>query len=79
MPDISYLIIILCLLGLNFFTIWFYQKQIATLVDKAMSKSYHEYVQTKNLEQGDNFPKVITQEKESISDPVLDELNRTLL
>jgi hypothetical protein len=72
--------IMLCLIGLNLYTIWFYQRQISVLVDKAMSRSYAEYVQTKNLEQADHYPKDGTQEiKEPNNDEVLKELNQLML
>jgi hypothetical protein len=77
MLEILICLICLALIGMNILTVWYYQKQIATLVDKAMSRSYPEYVQTKNLEQADHFPKVSTQESQSVSnDAVLDDLNR---
>jgi len=78
--EIGLIIICLVLIASNLFTIWFYQKQIATLVDKAMSRSYPEYVQTKNLEQVDRFPTGNTQDKPDVSDDeVLNELNRILV
>ena len=73
-------LICLGLILLNGFVIWFYQKQINVLIDKAMSKSYPDYVFTKNLEQAEPFPQAGTQEKASVDDDlVLNELNRMLL
>lgn len=72
-------LVVITLIGLNAFTIWFYQRQINVLIDKAMSRTYSEYVQTKSLEQVDHFPKGNTQAKDLIEDDaVLNELNRML-
>ena len=79
MSDLYYLIICICLIGTNIFTIWFLYKQINLLIDKAMSRSYPEYVQTKNLEQVDRFPNGNTQEKPDVhDDEVLNELNQII-
>lgn len=74
--EILFIFTTLALIGLNGFTVWTYQKQINVLVDKAMSRSYPEYVQTKNLEQVNRFPQVSTQAAPEIhDDAVLAELN----
>ena len=79
MSDIGYIIIIFTLIGSNLLTIWFYTKQINVLIDKSMSKSYPEYIQAKNLEQGHHFPNGSTQAKPDIQDDeVLKELNQIL-
>ena len=75
MFELGLIIICVLLVGLNFFLIWFYSRQLAVLIDKAMSRSYTEYVQTKNLEQAVSSP-TGTQEKQVIEDDtVLNELN----
>jgi len=79
MSDLYYLIICICLIGTNIFSVWYLQRQINLLIDKAMSRSYPEYVQTKNLEQVDRFPKGNTQEEPHVNDDaVLNELNQIL-
>jgi hypothetical protein len=79
MIELCISLVFIALIGLNAFTIWFYQKQVNVLIDKAMSKSYSDYVQTKSLEQVDHFPKGNTQGKDPIEDDaVLNELNRIL-
>ncbi len=80
MAELPWLIIAICLVGLNIAVIIFYQRQINGLVDRLMSRNYAEYVQSRALEQADHFPKKgSTQEEPSISDdPVLNELNNTL-
>lgn len=79
MSDLYYLIICICLIGTNILSVWYLQRQINLLIDKAMSRSYPEYVQTKNLEQVDRFPKGNTQEEPQINDDaVLNELNQIL-
>ena len=78
MLEIVFFCIIVALIGLNVFTVWFYQKQIQLMIDKSLSRSYSEYVQAKNLEQEMRFP-AITQEKPEIEDDaVLSELNQIL-
>ena len=81
MLNLIFLVVIVLLIALNVYTVWFYQKQIAILIDKAMSRSYAEYIQTKNLEQGENFPKVATQDEktEVKDDEVLRELNSIIM
>lgn len=79
MLEIIFLIIIIALIALNSFTIWFYQRQVQTLIDKTLSRNYAEYVQSKNLEQADHFPNGSTQEKPHVEDDqVLAELNSIL-
>lgn len=79
MTEVVLGVICLSLIILNGLIIWHYQKQISVLVDKAMSRSYHEYVHTKNLEQVEPFPDAHTQEKPEVDDDlVLTELNRML-
>ena len=39
-----------CLLGLNAWQMWFWQKQIQIMIDKFASRNYAEYVQTKAFE-----------------------------
>jgi hypothetical protein len=79
MHELFYCIIVILLIASNLFTICYYQKQINVLIDKAMSRSYPEYVQTKTLEQSERFPNIGTQEKPQIDDDsVLDELNRII-
>jgi hypothetical protein len=74
--EIIYCIIILALIGANLFTIYYYQRQVQVLIDRATSRSYPEYVQTKILEQANSFPKVSTQETPKVDDDsVLAELN----
>lgn len=80
MLDVILGLICLALICLNGFVIFYYQRQINVLIDKAMSKSYPDYVFSKNLEQAEPFPQASTQEKASVDDDlVLNELNRMLL
>ncbi len=77
MFELGLIVLSLCLILSNLFTIWFYQKQIQVLIDKAMSRSYTEYVQSKNLEQVDNLTPISTQETPKVEDDaVLNELNQ---
>ena len=77
MFELGLIVLSLCLILSNLFTIWFYQKQIQVLIDKAMSRSYTEYVQSKNLEQVDNLTPISTQETPQVEDDaVLNELNQ---
>lgn len=79
MLEVIFLIIIIALIALNSFTIWFYQRQVQTLIDKTLSRNYAEYVQSKNLEQADHFSNGSTQEKHHVEDDqVLAELNSIL-
>lgn len=79
MSELFWLIICICLAGSNIITIWFYQKQVNALVDRLMSRNYHEFVQARALEQETHFPKKgITQEEPRVEDDVvLNELNQT--
>ena len=79
MSDLYWLIIAICLVGTNIFTVFFYQKQINALVDRLMSRNYAEFVQARALEQSDHFPnKGRTQEEPiAVDDEVLRELNQT--
>ena len=74
--EILFIFTTLALIGLNGLTVWSYQKQINVLVDNAMSRSYPEFVQTKNLEHVNRFPQVSTQAAPEVyDDAVLAELN----
>ena len=77
MADLGYIIVIILLISSNLVTVYFYQRQVQLLIDKTMSKSYSEYVQTKNLEQGSHqLPVASTQDV--MDDSVLNELNAIL-
>lgn len=76
MSNLADTIIILCLIGSNLFTIWYYHRHFGVLIDKSMSKSYPDYIQAKNLEQANHFPQASTQENLIVEDDqVLNELN----
>ena len=70
----GYTLIIVILITVNFLTVVFYQRQVQALIDKSMSKTYAEYVQTKKLEQGSPLPAASTQD-DVTDDSVLEELN----